>query len=292
VTGRTGQVGERPHAGPTRNGQPPKPGEAGSAKSAGKRAKQQVGGGRGANVRPEPGTRRSDENKDDSDDEPQGPGGSGGARPTPSNTDARSRSRARSRDDSSDARFEVDEPGAAESGEEKEAETRAIDTWADEIVRRSHGAKTITSLFEEEDDDVPGPLTRAASAARIEAEARIRAAMMQADSSRTRHRDSGDDPAWAESELAEAGDEDRPDIAAAWGSPALTLRQISESGVTPQDAPSEDFDDADDDDEPPPAEEDRRERSLASYVRRSRIARGYPIPRLPRSKRSGAVPGL
>jgi hypothetical protein len=115
---------------------------------------------------------------------------------------------------------------------------------------------------------------------------------MQANSLGTRHRDSGDDPASAESELSEAGDEDRPEIAAVWGSPALTLRQISESGVTPRDAQSDDFDDADENDEPPPPEEDRRERSLASYVRRSRIARGYPIPRLPRSKRSGAVPGL
>jgi hypothetical protein len=236
------------------------------------------------NVRTEPSGRRSDENKDDSDDESEGPGGSGGARPTPSNTAAVSRNQARSRTDSS---------SAGPKGEAQDAETHAIDTWADEIVRRSHGPKTSTGLFadDDDDDDVPGPLTQAASAARVEAEARIRAAMMQAGSTRKR-RDSSDNSPSAESERAEAGDDDRPEIAAAWGSPALTVRQISESAGTVREAPSEDFDDADEDDEPPPPAEDRRDRSLSSYVRRSRIGRGYPIPRLPRSKRSGAIPGL
>ena len=177
--------------------------------------------------------------------------------------------------DSSAERFEVDEA--------QDAKTRAIDTWADEMVRRSHGAKTTTGLFEEEeeDDDVPGPLALAASAARIEAEARIRAAMIQAKSSGTQHRDSSDDPDSAESDQADQ--QEQPEIAAAWGTPALTVRQIAESGIASQETP-EDFDDDDEDDEPAP-DEDRRERSLVSYVRRSRFGRGYPIPRLSKSKR-------
>jgi hypothetical protein len=151
----------------------------------------------------------------------------------------------------------------------------------------------------EADDDGPGPLTLAASAARIEAEARIRAAMMQASSAATRDAMSDShwagselaDPEQAESELAESGDEDRPEIAVNWGGPAFSLRQVPDSG--PQGAPSEDSDDAyeDDDDQDPPAG-DRPARSLSSYVRRSRITRGYSIPRLSKSKRSGAVPGL
>ncbi len=149
----------------------------------------------------------------------------------------------------SGARFEADDAStsgartesvAAEVAATKAAATRAIDAWADEIVRSSHGAKTAkvepsaeaeadsaareesgtgeesatikeTAAIKEtvaikesatikesavddsevgdvhpgalpagQDEDVPGPLTLAASAARIEAEARIRAAMIQA----------------------------------------------------------------------------------------------------------------
>ncbi len=50
--------------------------------------------------------------------------------------------------------------------------------------------------------------------------------------------------------------------------------------------------DVDPGDDPEAAGEDRPERSLSGYVRRSRITRGYSIPRLSRSKRTGAVPGL
>ena len=47
-------------------------------------------------------------------------------------------------------------------------------------------------------------------------------------------------------------------------------------------------DDADED----PAAEDRPEHSPSGTARRNRITRGYSIPRLSRSKRPGAIPGL
>jgi hypothetical protein len=164
-------------------------------------------------------------------------------------------------------------------------------------------------LFAEEDDDPPGPLTLAASAARVEAEARIRAAMLQAGSSATRHSDSShapDSPASDSPASDSRGDEDQPEIALAWGGPALSLRQVSESAVAPRaatknvghadgDDETEDDhaeDDAVEDDDTDPPAEDRPERSLSlsSYVRRGRIACGS-LPRLSWSKRSGAVPG-
>jgi hypothetical protein len=48
---------------------------------------------------------------------------------------------------------------------------------------------------------------------------------------------------------------------------------------------------ADDADEDPEAE-DRPEHSPSGTARRNRITRGYSIPRLSRSKRPGAIPGL
>ena len=116
--------------------------------------------------------------------------------------------------------------------------------------------------------------------------------MMQASLAATRESVADSDLAGDESagsELAESGDEERPEIVAAWGGPALSLRQVQQSGP---DWSSEDPDDAEEDDDQEPPDDDRPARSLSSYVRRSRIARGYSIPRLSKSKRSGAVPGL
>jgi len=354
----------------------------GQAQGAGKRATPQAGNEPDDNARPYDSARRSSGKKDDSDDDNPGPGGSGGARQTRSNTAARKRTRAKSRAATSGARFEASdastsgsltESTAEEAVANKVAETNAIDAWADEIVRSSHGAKAAkvrpaasaeaeddSSAREEsgarkesqateqseaddpevrdvhpggisagQDDEVPGPLTLAASAARIEAEARIRAAMMQArhdaqqvqseltqsqltqseltQSELTQSELTQSNPAasWAHARPSErsleTSGEDQPEIALAWGGPAFTMQQAYDSGDSGVVSPRPTFeafddvdaaDDSDTDDDPDAAAEDRPERSLSGYVRRSRIARGYSIPRLSRSKRPGAVPGL
>jgi hypothetical protein len=136
--------------------------------------------------------------------------------------------------------------------------------------------------------------------------------MLQAGSSATRHRDSGHarDSAESDSPLSDSpGDKDQPEIALAWGGPALSLRQVSGSAAAPPGVRTEDVgqgdgdetkddeteddlkeDDAGEDDDTDSSAEDRPDRllSLTSYVRRGRIARGS-LGRW--SKRSGAVPG-
>src|SRR5262245_9508043 len=325
---------DRPHAGPARKDQPAR---AGAVRPAKKRPKPQAGSARDTSSHPEGSSQRGTASRDDSDDGHRAPGGGGDARMAPSKSAARNPARTNSGAATSDPGSEAnlarsdgrtkprDEAKQDRPGKAQDAATRAVDAWADEIVRSSHGSKGSggsprgagdaagrsgssenstariadpeavdaypDGLFDE-DDDGPGPLTLAASAARIEAEARIRAAMMRASLTETRESDSESesdeagydvsDSKQAGSAAAESGDEGRPEIAAAWGGPALSLRQVHQSGR--QGGSSEETDYADEDDQDPP-EEDRSARSLSSYVRRSRIARGYSIPRLSKSKR-------
>ncbi len=112
--------------------------------------------------------------------------------------------------------------------------------------------------------------------------------------------------------------EDDIDVASAWGGPEFTAEAefTAEDQFTAQDQftaedefAEEDFaaeaaadpdvvqlrpwrGDADDDADQDPAAEDRPGHSQSGTARRNRIARGYSIPRLSRSKRPGAIPGL
>lgn len=98
---------------------------------------------------------------------------------------------------------------------------------------------------------VAGPWTMAASAARAEAEARIRANLRGAATTAGEHAPSAQQP---------AADERSADVAA-----------DSDAGQHPSDRPD-----------------------VAPDVpaRRSRVTRGYQIPKLSRAKRPGAVPGI
>jgi len=86
-------------------------------------------------------------------------------------------------------------------------------------------------------------------------------------------------------------DEDDADVASAWGGPGFAPEESSDPDVVPLRRRSDDLDyDAGED--PDLAAEERAEHSPTGYARRNRITRGYSIPRLSRSKRPGAVPGL
>jgi hypothetical protein len=226
------------------------------------------------------------------------------------------------------------------------AEIGATDAWADELVRASHSGRAadasaaavpvasvpaasvpaengaaggvLTAGPAGQQSDEPGPLSLAASAARVAAEARIRAAMRRSrssatqvsyatldeaealpvDETRSAVSVAGGSPAVAAvatarpSEEPLFGYEDDGDVAAAWGGPVFSPEQAAaDPGVVPLRTRVDDPEDADDDDLDPAADE-RPEHSASSYARRNRITRGYGIPRLSRSKRPGAVPGL
>jgi len=81
------------------------------------------------------------------------------------------------------------------------------------------------------------------------------------------------------------------DVALAWGGPGFAAEESSDPDVV-QLRPRSDDVDYDAGEDPDLAAEERAEHSPTGYVRRNRITRGYSIPRLSRSKRPGAVPGL
>ena len=111
----------------------------------------------------------------------------------------------------------------------------------------------------------PGPLALAASAARAAAEARIRAVAKQEPGS--------------------------GDIAAVWGGPGFTARGAEEPEVVRFWPWSESAAYAEGDPEPDRSTDEPQGYPQASYAKRSRMARGYSIPRLSKAKRPGAVPG-
>lgn len=138
-----------------------------------------------------------------------------------------------------------------------------------------------------------GPLALAATAARLEAETRIRAAARSAsaDDSRdppdtgrpevaagARMRSSADD-----AEDGEGQSDDLAEFASAWGGPAFRLRRRLEAAFG-ESAPQADglAGSADDRSVTPAA---------AATSRRARSARAYPVQRMPRVKRQGAMPG-
>ena len=172
--------------------------------------------------------------------------------------------------------------------------------------------------------DGPGPLALAASAARVATEARIRAAMQRGRPAATQaavampevaagaHAVLFEDPPEPEYEI-----EIDLDVASAWGGAEFTAQEVlvPEDGFAAQafaaddEFAEEDFaaeaaadpdvvplrprrEDAGDDADEDPAAEDFPEHSPSGTMRRNRIARGYSIPRLSRSKRPGAIPGL
>jgi hypothetical protein len=328
----------------------------------------------------------------DGDDDPDGPdpGGSGGSR----RTTALSSTRARTRSGESRASFvtrkapagetraatngsgvhsvaEGGGPGAGtESGsggsdepgtEVYDANARAETRDASARAAEARAAEAVAADIEVgQAADGPGPLALAASAARVAAEARIRAAMNRTRSSVTKDRRvSLDAPAKAQVPAAqvpadqvppaqvppaqlpaaqvpaaqipparvpaaqvppaqfpaahffppwpEVGsgararpfgepdhgyrDEDDADVASAWGGPGFTAGENSDPDVVPL-RPRPDDLDYDAGEDPDLAAEERAEHSPTAYARRNRITRGYSIPRLSRSKRPGAVPGL
>ena len=117
-----------------------------------------------------------------------------------------------------------------------------------------------------------GPLALAASAARVAAEARIRAAARHA------------------SPAAEVAGTDSGDIAAVWGGPGLA-RDDEEPEVARFWPWLQSAADGESDPEPGPSAAEKQDYPQASYAWRDRIARGYSIPRLSRTKRPGAVSG-
>jgi hypothetical protein len=182
-----------------------------------------------------------------------------------------------------------------------------------------------TSATEREDADADsdvaeqaadhlGPLALAASAARVAAEARIRAAAQQASPPVLEQPQAGADvevadpaavPADGGTDLP-AADDDRPnsasanspkvvapgsgDIAAVWGGPGLTTAGADEAGIVrfwpfSQDGAAEG------DPAPDRSASEPQNRPPANYGRRARTSRGYSIPRLSRAKRPGPVPG-
>ncbi len=138
-----------------------------------------------------------------------------------------------------------------------------------------------------------GSLTRAASAARAEAEARIRAALSEYRSSVSN-----------EYSYPDASYPDLAHSGPSYPDPNLAMPQIQATDVLeplprPEAASgafapgSDDYADvrAFDDQEYDPIAQAAPDPSTAGTVRRGRVSRGYPIPRLSRTKRPGAVPG-
>jgi len=141
----------------------------------------------------------------------------------------------------------------------------------------------------------PGPLTAAASAARAEAEARIKAAMLESrwsagleypysggsfDITATACPGDQSGVGWPEGPAADGG------LAVGGVVPAVGEAVQAGSGTGPAGAdadagPAGDFGE----------EQERPDHQGPGYARRGRITRGYSMPRLSRSRRSGAVPG-
>ena len=166
----------------------------------------------------------------------------------------------------------------------------------------------------------PGPLALAASAARVAAEARIRAAAQKATPTALDHPRAGDgaertdpgtEPAGGRTNVraadASAADGDQViaasgesktvagpglgDVAAVWGGPRITAGGAEEPEVVRFWPRSEPAAYAEGDPEPGRAAAEPQGYPQASYAKRNRIARGYSIPRLSKAKRPGAVPG-
>lgn len=137
------------------------------------------------------------------------------------------------------------------------------------------GAETVEPV-----PDPPGPLTRAASTAKVEAEARIKAARRQ-----------GRAPA-----QRSPSDTDGVAIAVESSEPATESPQVTgldQGNVASQGDDREaavGADDGLDANTVGPSEPGSPGRKLTGNGRRNRGGRGYPIPRLQRAKRSGAVP--
>jgi hypothetical protein len=177
-----------------------------------------------------------------------------------------------------------------------------------------------------------GPLTQAASAARAEAEARIKAALQErrsAAGTQNPYADTNAEPAHVWPSWWTASDADglsdtayflaaipRPEVASgAFARPAIATSRIY-PGVVQEAGPAgyagAEFADTAEihqpavaafrprpelaayleaGPEPSPFFDSPEDPSSGTLTRRSRIARGYALPRMPRSKRPGATPG-
>jgi hypothetical protein len=157
------------------------------------------------------------------------------------------------------------------------ADTVSQDARAADVAKGS--ATDDAEPAEPPGEDVPGPLTRAASTAKVEAEARIRAAKQQSP------------------KAAERGTQPSDSEGADQASPAEDAAQAS-GPEEASDAPAEESQEptvgADEKPEAiiaTPPVPGPRGRQQTGRGRRNRSGRGYPIPRLPKAKRSGSVPG-
>ena len=264
----------------------------------------------------------------DGDDDGTDPGGGGGSR-GPAPAMPAGRNRARTRAGESRASFVSHQGTAGDTrpatkgsgvrvGEPVQAVPQATpypDPPAEEGSTIESGITSAVSA-DAQAEDYPGPLALAASAARVAAEARIKAAMQRTSPAATQDRHVSLERAYPKASAAavqavaagpdvasgalprisdeplEFGyeDEDDADVAFAWGGPAFAARPGGRPEVVPL-RPRQDDADYDDEDLDLAADE-RSEHSPSGYVRRNRITRGYSIPRLSRAKRPGAVPGL
>jgi hypothetical protein len=162
-----------------------------------------------------------------------------------------------------------------------------------------------------QDDEVPGPLTLAASLQReSQADAQqvqseltqsqlTQSELTQSELTQSELTQSNPAASWAhvrpsEKSLETSG-EDQPEIALAWGGPAFTMQQAYDSGDSGVVSPRPTFeafddvdaaDDSDTDDDPDAAAESAR--SPSGYVGTRRITRGYSIPRLSSRETTGS----
>jgi hypothetical protein len=170
----------------------------------------------------------------------------------------------------------------------------------------------------------PGPLALAASAARVAAEARIRAAAQQTSPSAVERPPAGvsveadpaslpagdyatvpdivvpgadvqaydeDQASAASGDTSEVAGPDSGDIGAVWAGPGFATGDDGEPEAVRFWPWSQPADYAEGDPEPGPSAAEPQDRPQASHARRNRLARGYSIPRLSRAKRTGPVPG-
>jgi hypothetical protein len=172
--------------------------------------------------------------------------------------------------------------GAGPDASIADADRRVADTMSQDARAADAAKGSATDDSEPAEpagEDVPGPLTRAASTAKVEAEARIRAAKQQSPKAAERgaqpsHSEGADVASPAEGVARATGPEEANDAPAEENQePTVGADEEPEAIIAT----------------PPVA--GPRERQQTGRGRRNRSGRGYPIPRLPKAKRSGSVPG-
>jgi hypothetical protein len=172
--------------------------------------------------------------------------------------------------------------GAGPHASIADADRRVADTMSQDARAADAAKGSATGDAEPAEpagEDVPGPLTRAASTAKVEAEARIRAAKQQSPKAAERGTQPSDSEGADEASPAEdAAQATAPDEASNG-----TAEESQEPTVGADEKPEAII--------ATPPVPGPRGRQQTGRGRRNRPGRGYPIPRLPKVKRSGSVPG-